>query len=347
MMAGIRETGRHIIVTGGAGYVGSVLVGALLSRGDKVTVIDNLSIGDAGIADYLLNPRFDLVRADIRDADALTGIRRQAGEKGGSDVTALVHLAAVVGYPACRAAGPEAVWEVNVGGLRRTSELAVSLGAERFVFASTYSVYGRADDGPVDETSDLHPQSLYAESKIAGEAALKETLLGSACAPVIFRFSTIYGVSPRMRFDLIVNQFVMEAWTRKKLLLFQPRQSRSLVHVRDVAAGIILGLDAPLDRVDGKTFNLGDESGNHTKEEIATEICRALPGTLVEYRDVWMDGDMRDVSVSFESVRSALGFCPQWTLEKGIEDVVGLLRSGRIGDPKDAKYRNAEPVLGD
>ncbi len=346
-MGEISEAGRHVIITGGAGYVGSVLVGALLTRGDHVTVIDNLSVGDAGIADYLLNPHFQLINADIRDANALAGSRRRLNENGGSDVAAVIHLAAVVGYPACRVAGPESVWEVNVGGLRRVSEQAVRLGAERFVFASTYSVYGRADDGPVDETCDLHPQSLYAESKIAGEAALKETLLGTGCAPLIFRFSTIYGVSPRMRFDLIVNQFVMEAWTKKKLLLFQPRQSRSLIHVRDVAAGIILGLDAPLEKVGGKTFNLGNETGNHTKEEIATKICRALPGTLVEYRDVMMDGDMRDVRVSFDSVRNALGFCPEWTLEAGIEEIVELLRSGLIGDPTDPRYRNAEPVLGD
>jgi nucleoside-diphosphate-sugar epimerase len=344
-MGEISATGRHIIVTGGAGYVGSVLVGALLARGDRVTVVDNLSVGSTGIAGYLGHPRFQLIQADIRQADAWPVRRGGTGENGGSEVAAVVHLAAVVGYPACRAAGPEAVWDVNVGGLRGVAEQAVRYGAKRFIFASTYSVYGLADDGLVDETSDLHPQSLYAESKIAGEEVLKETLPGTGCAPLIFRFSTIYGASPRMRFDLIVNQFVMEAWTKKKLVLFQPRQSRSLIHVRDVAAGVMLGLDAPLEKVARETFNLGNEAGNYTKEEIAAEICRALPGTVVEHRDVMMDGDMRDVSVSFERVREALGFSPEWTLGGGVKEIVELLRSGTIMDPSDPRYRNAEPVL--
>jgi nucleoside-diphosphate-sugar epimerase len=346
-MTEIPRAGRHVVITGGAGYVGSVLTGALLARGDHVTVIDNLSVGDNGIANYLAHPRFQLIKADICEPDLLVGSLRLLAENGGPQIAALIHLAAVVGYPACIAAGPESVWEVNVGGLRRMSEQAVRLGVERFIFASTYSVYGRADNGPVDEDSDLHPQSLYAESKLAGEAALKESLRNTACAPLIFRFSTIFGVSPRMRFDLLVNQFVMEAWTKKRLCLFQPGQSRSFIHVQDVAAGVILGLDAPLERIKGKTFNLGHESGNCTKREVASVICRALPETLIEHRDVMMDGDMRDVRVSFESVRNALGFSPEWTLEAGIEEIVELLRSGVIEDSTDPRYRNAEPVLRD
>jgi nucleoside-diphosphate-sugar epimerase len=344
-MAETGKTQRHIVITGGAGYVGSVIAGAFLARGDRVTVIDNLSVGDAGIADYLSHPHFQLIKADICDPVPLSGNLRRSTGQGGSKIAAVIHLAAVVGYPACRAAGRETVWKVNVDGLKRISEQAAELGAERFIFASTYSVYGRADDGAADEGSALHPQSLYAESKIAGEALLKEALGDTACAPLIFRFSTIYGVSPRMRFDLLVNQLVMEAWTKKKLLLFQPGQSRTFVHIRDVATGVVLGLDAPLEKIKGKTFNLGHESGNHTKAEIAAMICQTLPETVIEVRDIVMDGDMRDVRVSFESVRNALGFLPRHSVETGIQEIVEFLRDGSIGDPTDPRYRNAEPVL--
>jgi nucleoside-diphosphate-sugar epimerase len=345
-MADKPRSGRHIVITGGAGYVGSVLAGALLARGDYVSVIDNLSVGEDGVAAYRSNPRFRLIRADICDPDVLVEARRHPARKDGLEIAAMIHLAAVVGYPACRAAGRETVWKVNVDGLKRICEQAIDLGVGRLVFASTYSVYGQADGGLVDESSPLHPQSLYAESKIAGEALLKEMLLERDCAPLIFRFSTIYGASPRMRFDLLVNQFVMEAWTKKRLILFQPGQSRALIHIKDVAGGIILGLEAPVEKIRGRTYNLGHENGNHTKEELAVMISRVLPGTVIEYKDVVMDGDMRDVRVSFELVRDGLGFLPKWNVQDGIDEIVALLRGGTIKDPTNPRYRNAVPVLG-
>jgi len=345
MMTRAQASGRHVLVTGGAGYVGSVLTGALLRQADHVTVVDKLLFGGDGIAGYRLHPRFHFAQADICEPGAIFDASMHSHAEGAPRISDVVHLAAIVGFPACRAAGRAAVWRTNVEALQLVYEQANELGVHRFVFASTYSVYGKAQGEPVDEASALHPQSLYGESKIAGEEILRGVSANNGCAPLILRFSTIFGASPRMRFDLIVNQFVLEAFTRRQLILYQPRQARSFVHVQDLASGVILGLQVPLEIIRGEIFNLGDESGNYTKDEIAGLICRALPETRLEYRDLMVDGDMRDVRVSFDRIRRGLGFKPQWTVEKGIAEIVDLLRRDEFPDPFARQYRNAQPVL--
>ncbi|MFH1523837.1 MAG: NAD(P)-dependent oxidoreductase [Chloroflexota bacterium] len=332
---------RHILVTGGAGYIGSLLTSELLRAGWRVTVMDSLLYGGESLLGFLAHPDFHFTKANVIDPGSV----RAALDRDWPKPEAVVHLAGIVGFPACQAIGKQAAWRYNVEAVKRIFEQVADLGSARFVFTSTYSNYGRSTDGkPVTETSPLAPQSLYAETKIAAEEYLlsqKE----SATAPLIFRLATLYGISPRTRFDLIVNQFVLDAYTKRELIIYQRGYSRSFVHVRDVVRGILLGLDAPEDKVRGQIYNLGSEDGNHTKDEIVGLVIKRLPETVVSYKDLTFGGDMRDITVSFEKVRRVLGFKAELTVDVGVREVVHALRTGLIRDPQNEKYTNARFVV--
>ncbi len=258
---------------------------------------------------------------------------------------AIVHLAAIVGFPACQAVGKQVAWRYNVEAVKQVYEQAHDLDVERFIFSSTYSNYGLMSDGkPVSEESPLNPQSFYAETKVAAE----EYLLGQkdeAAAPLLFRFATLYGISPRTRFDLIVNQFVLDAFTKRQLLIYQRGYSRSFVHVRDVVRGIQLGLDAPLDKVRRQVYNLGTEKGNYTKDQIVAFVLKRIPETLVEYKDLTFGGDMRDITVSFAKIRRELGFEATLDIDDGVRELLFALKSGLIRNPLDERYRNAQFIV--
>src|SRR3990172_11920210 len=336
-----KDTGEHVLVTGGAGYIGSLLIGELLRNGYRVTVLDKLLFGGDSIVNYLSHPNFHFMKVDVWEPRALREVLK--GEKYGPD--AVVHLAAIVGFPACQAVGREVAWRYNVEVTQHVFEQAEELGAKRFVFASTYSTYGQSPDGRlVTEESPLNPQSLYAETKIAAEEyLLRQKKAG--CAPLIFRFATLYGISPRTRFDLIVNQFVLDAYTKRELLIYQRGYSRSFVHVRDVVAGIMLGLDSPEAKVRGQVYNLGTDNGNYTKDEIVNLVLKRMPETTVEYKNLTFGGDMRDITVSFEKIRRQLGYQAQFDVDDGVREVVNALSSGMIRNPTDEHYRNARFIV--
>jgi nucleoside-diphosphate-sugar epimerase len=257
---------------------------------------------------------------------------------------AIVHLAGIVGFPACQAVGRQVAWQYNVEATKTVFGQAADLGVERFIFASTYSNYGMSTDGAVTEDSPLHPQSLYAETKIAAE----EYLLGeraSSCAPVILRFATLYGLSPRMRFDLIVNQFVLEAFTRRELIIYQRGYSRSFVHVLDVVRGILLALQAGDGQARGQVYNVGTDHGNYTKDQIVALVLKRMPETNVEYKNLTFGGDMRDITVSFAKIKRELGFETTLDVDDGIREVLHALKTGLIRDPMNEKYRNAQFIV--
>jgi nucleoside-diphosphate-sugar epimerase len=342
------RTGRHIIVTGGAGYIGSVLVEALLRRGDWVTVVDNLLYGGESLLNFFPNPAFHFMRGDVCEAGEIQRAAREAEACGAPPVSAIVHLAAIVGFPACKAAGRDVVWRTNVDAVRQVFRDADDVGAERMLFSSTYSVYGMAsDEKPVIEQSQLKPQSLYAETKVEAENVLLQSSQAYECFPLIFRFATLYGASSRLRFDLIVNQFVLQAYTQGSLLIYQPGYSRAFVHVRDVIAGILLGLEAPEECARDQVFNLGARDGNYSKDEIVELILRVLPETQVRYENLAFSGDMRDIRVSFEKIHKVLGFETQWTVPQGIDEILLILKTGLIRDPYDERYRNAPFIVND
>jgi nucleoside-diphosphate-sugar epimerase len=332
---------EHVVITGGAGYIGSLLASELLRGGYRVTVLDKLLFGGESLLGYLHHPDFHFVKADVTEPEAVRSALRRDWPKP----QAVIHLAAIVGFPACQAVGRQAAWRYNVDAVKTVFDQAAGLGSGRFIFTSTYSAYGRSADGkPLTEESQLSPQSLYAETKIAAEEYLLAQK-GAATLPLIFRLATLYGISPRTRFDLIVNQFVLDAYTRRELIIYQRGYSRSFVHVQDVVRGIILGLEAPDKKVRGQVYNLGTEQGNHTKEEIVGLVIKRLPETVVNYKDLTFGGDIGDITVSFEKVRRALGFEAKLTVDDGVREVVHALRTGIIREPQNERYRNAQFIV--
>ncbi|HEX6269731.1 MAG TPA: NAD(P)-dependent oxidoreductase [Anaerolineales bacterium] len=332
---------RHILITGGAGYIGSLLASELLRAQYRVTVLDSLLFGGESLVPFLHHPNFHFVKADVTEPRAVKDSLKDGWERP----DAIVHLAAIVGFPACQAVGKQVAWRYNVEATKMVFGQAVDLGVERFAFASSYSNYGLTSDGrPVTEESSLHPQSLYAETKIAAEEFLlsqKE----SSCAPLIFRFATLYGISPRTRFDLIVNQFVLEAFTKRELIIYQRGYSRSFVHIRDTVRGVIMGLEAERSKICGEVFNLGTDAGNYSKDDIVQLVLKRMPETVVEYKDLTFGGDMRDITVSFAKIKNVLGFDNTLDVDDGIRELLFALKTGIIRDPNDERYRNAQFIV--
>ncbi len=332
---------RHVLITGGAGYIGSFLTSELLRANYRVTVLDSLLFGGESLIPFLHHPNFHFIKVDVTDPRAIKDSLKDNWQKP----DAIVHLAAIVGFPACQAVGRQVAWRYNVEATEKAFEQAIDLGVERFVFASTYSNYGLSPDGrPVNEESSLNPQSIYAETKIAAEQFLlaqKET----SCAPLLFRFATLYGMSPRTRFDLIVNQFVLEAFTKRSLIIYQRGYSRSFVHIQDVVRGVIMGLEAEQSKIRGEVFNLGTDNGNYSKDDIVRLVLKRMPETVVEYKDITFGGDMRDITVSFAKIKRVLGFETKLDVDDGIRDLLFALKSGIIKNPTDEKYRNAQFIV--
>ena len=332
---------KHVLITGGAGYIGSLLTSELLRQNYRVTLLDSLLFGGESILPFMSHPNFHFIKTDVTEHRAI----RDAVKRDWQKPDAVVHLAGIVGFPACQAVGRQVAWKYNVEATKMVFEQSADLGVERFVFASTYSNYGYSEDGkPVTEETPLHPQSLYAETKIAGEEYLLSQK-DATCAPLLFRFATLYGISPRTRFDLIVNQFVLEAFTKRQLIIYQRGYSRSFVHIRDVVRGIVMGLEAEQSKIRGQVFNLGTERGNYSKNEIVNFVLKRMPETIVEYKDLTFGGDMRDVTVSFEKIRRVLNYETTLNVDDGVREVLFALKSGLIKDPADDRYRNAQFIV--
>src|SRR5512145_1201899 len=332
---------RHVLITGGAGYIGSFLASELLRANYRVTVLDSLLFGGESIVPFLHHPNFHFIKADVTEPRVV----RDAVKRDWQKPDAIVHLAAIVGFPACQAVGKQVAWRYNVEATKNVFGQAVDLGVERFVFSSTYSNYGFSPDGsPVTEDSPLNPQSLYAETKIASEEFLL-TQREASCAPLVFRFATLYGISPRTRFDLIVNQFVLEAFTKRELIIYQRGYSRSFVHIRDIVRGVMMGLEAERSRICGEVFNLGTDHGNYSKDDIVRLVLKRMPETVVEYKDLTFGGDMRDITVSFAKIKNVLGFDTTLDVDDGIREILYALKSGVIQHPTDMRYRNAQFIV--
>lgn len=332
---------KHVVITGGAGYIGSLLTGELLRLGMKVTVIDDLIYGGESLMAYLAHPNFHFAKANVIEPRVLRSSLLPDWEKP----SALIHLAAIVGFPACQSVGRQVAWRYNVEATERVFEQAVQLGVERMVYASSYSNYGLSPDGQaVTENTPLTPQSLYAETKIAAERFLIAQS-DASCAPLIYRLATLYGISPRPRFDLIINQFVLEAYTKRQLLIYQRGYSRSFIHINDAVRGLILGLQAPDEKVRCQIYNLGSEKGNFTKDKIVELVLKRLPETVVSYKDMTFGGDMRDITVSYEKIQRDLGFQTRLTPDDGIREVLHAIRTGLVSNPHDQRYRNAQFIV--
>lgn len=321
---------RNVLVIGGAGYIGSALLLKLLAKGPyRVRLLDMLLYGTDAIEDVLDHPRLEIVQADFRHVDKVV-----AAMQG---MEAVIHLGAIVGDPAC-ALDEELTIEVNLMATRMIAEVAKGCGVSRFIFASTCSVYGASDE-VLDERSALNPVSLYARSKIASEQVLMD-MADSSFAPTILRFGTIYGLSGRTRFDLVINLLTAKAIVEGKITVMGSDQWRPFVHVDDAALAVFKVLEAPLSQVRDQVFNVGSDEQNFTIGQIGELIGRLVP--TAEILDLGVDGDRRNYRVDFSKIRTTLGFKPQWRVEAGIEQVIEAIGSGRVADYRDAKYSNVK-----
>jgi nucleoside-diphosphate-sugar epimerase len=321
---------KWTLVTGGAGYVGSIVVDELLARGHRVRAVDSLMHGS--VPSLMLawgHDGFEFQRGDVRDRSLMSSALE--------DVENVVHLAAIVGDPAC-SRQPELAREVNQGATRALLEDARAAGVERFVFASTCSNYGKlAGDEYATEDFELAPVSLYAETKVAAELEVLAAANGGL-APTCVRLATVFGTSPRMRFDLTVNEFTRDVALDQDLVVYGEQFWRPYVHVRDAARAIVTVLGAPREQVSGEVFNVGDTDENYRKLDIVELLQERFPKARVEF--VHKDEDPRDYRVSFEKVGAKLGFGVERRVANGIDEVVALLNSGLVEDPYASIYRN-------
>jgi nucleoside-diphosphate-sugar epimerase len=320
-----------ILVTGGAGFVGSVVSAHLLNAGEKVRILDSLLHGGQSLLSLYSSGAVEFVKGDVRESDKL--------KRALEGVDAVIHLAAIVGDPAC-AKQPELAKQVNQNASIEVFNQAKQAGVKRFIFASTCSNYGRMTDPSsyVDEGSELRPVSLYAETKVAVEKELLSHSVKLAPIVTIIRLATVFGISPRMRFDLTVNEFSMEMALNKKVIIFGPQFWRPYIHVKDVARAISLILQSPAEKVAGEVFNVGDTGQNFQKVQIVNLIKSRTPDAVVEL--VEKNEDPRDYRVSFEKIQKKLGFKISRTVEDGVEEVVKASLSGVFGDVHQSSYRN-------
>jgi len=296
----------RILVTGGAGYIGSALLALAHRQGHVVTALDRAEPLPAAA----MPPGTRFVRADVRQRDLL----RQAM----AGVDAVVHLAALSGRPACDA-DPREAMSVNVEGTRAVCEAAEG---RLLVLASTGSVYGAVPDGLCTEQTPARPLSLYGRTKLEAEKLAAGTRRG-----VCLRLATCYGLSPRMRLDLLVNHFVDTLLRRGRITVYEPEVRRSFLHVSDAARAILHVLGSPPGTFEGGTFNTGDEAQNASKRRVLEIICAELPGAVVEYRCEGTDPARRDYAVSYSLIRNT-GFRATVGMGDGIRQLIDGLRAG-------------------
>ncbi|HEY6569943.1 MAG TPA: NAD(P)-dependent oxidoreductase [Candidatus Limnocylindrales bacterium] len=318
-----------VLVAGGAGYIGSMVSRELLARGHRVVAADALLFGGEALLDLLSHPDFAFRKVDVRDPQDLEALFSTW------QFDAVVHLAAIVGDPACKAQ-PELATQTLWDGSRSLLELSDQHGVGHFVFASTCSNYGRMESNAVlDEDAPLRPVSLYAELKVRFE----ELLMARSVALdfTILRFATVYGLSLRPRFDLTINEFARDALLKGELEVFGPDFWRPYCHVRDIANAVTMILEQDRGRVAGRVFNVGADDENYQKRAIAEAVAEQIP---VRLRYVERAEDPRDYRVSFERI-AALGFTPRMRLRDGIREVAEAIATGLIADPYAARYRNS------
>jgi len=318
---------QRVLVIGGAGYLGAVLVAELLGAGYAVRVLDTFIYGRGALAALAGSGKLEVVDGDIRNIQTLVSSL--------ADVDAVVLLAAVVGDPASQTRPTQTI-ETNLLAAQAIAFACKSQQINRFLYASTCSVYGQGD-GLLTEQSPLSPVSLYARTKIASEQSIL-ALADGTFAPTILRLGTLYGLSPRMRFDLVVNTMAMKAFVDRKITVFGGAQWRPLLHVRDAARAFVACLQAPLAAVGGAVFNVGSEEQNYQIAEIARLISDALGGIPIDRQGSTLDA--RDYRVSFRRLRDVLGVTPCHSVAEAAREIYACLQAGTIRNPLARVYFN-------
>ncbi|MCS6805663.1 MAG: NAD(P)-dependent oxidoreductase [Acidobacteriota bacterium] len=296
---------QHVLVTGGAGYLGSVLTEHLLKAGYRVTVVDNLMYGQHSLFHLCAHPAFDFVFGDARDEQVMRPLINRAD--------ALIPLAAIVGAPACDR-DPWLAQSVNVDAIRLLNRLRSP--QQLVVFPTTNSGYGtRSGDVYCSEETPLEPITLYGRTKVEAEAHLLDSP-----NTITLRLATVFGMSPRMRLDLLVNHFVYAAVTDGYIVIFEKDFKRNYIHIRDVADCFLHCLEHA-ERMVGRTYNVGLDDANLSKEELALKIKEHVPNFYIHFASVGSDPDKRNYIVSNQRLREA-GFEARRSLDQGIEELL-------------------------
>lgn len=318
---------RRIVVIGGGGFVGSVIIPKLLERDYNVTVLDAFLYGTESVASPVDRRRVRLVRGDIRNVESVV--------RGCKGADAIIHLGGLVGDPSC-AHDAVLTLEINLKATALIAEVARGLGIPRMVFASTCAVYGASDER-LDESSPPAPVSVYAQSKAESEHLLMRGA-DDRFSTTSLRFGTFYGLSPRPRFDLVVNLLTAKAVSEGSISIFGGSQWRPFIHVDDGAEAIIASLEAPLEVVRGQVFNVGSDDQNHTLSQIAELIEQLVPGVEIAYEQ--QAETEPNYLVSFEKIRRELGFLPRRTLVEGILEIKAAIEGESVDDYREGKYNN-------
>jgi len=307
---------KKILVTGGCGYIGSVLVPILLERGYKVRVFDKLYFGEESLK--RVRDKIELIPGDVRNfnPDILDGIE------------GVIHLGSLSNDPTA-AFNPQATHSINYEGTIKLAKACKEKGIKRFTFASTCAVYGFHLEGVADETFPVNPQSDYAKSKLDVDTELQK-MAGDGFCPVSLRQATVFGFSPRMRWDIVINAFVMHAFKTGKLDVWYGGEAwRPVVHVKDTAMAHIQCLEAEPNKVCGEIFNLVYK--NYRILELAHRVRKALSdlGIKVEVDVNYDEVDKRSYRTKGEKIKKVLGFAPSVSVEEGVKEIVEVLRSGQ------------------
>lgn len=321
-----------VLVTGGAGYIGSILVRQLLDKGYSVRVLDMLRFGGESLLGVINHPNLEFIKGDVRNKQTVLEAIR--------NMEAVVHLAAIVGDPAC-AMEPKLAEEINLNASEMIFDLCNdSNHIKRFIFASTCSNYGKMEnDNYVVEDSPLKPVSLYARLKVSFEKYLLESQTRSDFIPTSLRFATVYGISPRMRFDLTVNEFTRDATLGKGLEIYGEQFWRPYCHVEDLARSCVLVLESEPRKVNHRVFGVGDTRENYQKKMLANEIMKVVPNVEVTF--VPKDEDPRDYKVDFSRIENELGFEISRTVPQGVREIYHLINNGFLLNPESEIYRNS------
>ena len=303
-----------ILITGGAGYVGSVLVPRLLQAGHHVRILDNLMYGGATLLPFFSNPNFEFIKGDILDEGVV--------QKSVASMDAIIHLAAIVGYPACKK-NEQLAHDVNFVG---TKIIEKCRDRDQLVlYASTGSNYGALVGESCTEETPLNPLTIYGTTKTQAE-----THLLNSPNTICYRYATAFGVSPRMRLDLLINDFVYQAVKIRNLIIYEKTFKRTFIHVIDMARSFMLALKNS-EKMINNVYNVGSEHMNSSKEDIAN-LVRTKVDYYLHFADVGKDEDQRNYEVSYAKIK-ALGFDTTISVEDGINELIRAYQTIDVRNP--------------